>query len=434
MNSSDPAPEIVTTAPISRALFRFSFIYFGLYILTTQMFWGGLAPLADWKELATLPPLRQAISWVARYLLGVTTPLVIEGSGSGDKVFDWALVCLLIAIATLGTGIWSVLDRRRPNYLVLEDWFRLAVRLALGTTMLSYGVSKAVPLQMGYGPSLVRLVERFGDFSPMGVLWSSMAVSPAYQSFTGCAEIFGGVLLLLPQTALLGALVSFAVALQIFVLNMAYDVPVKLFSFHLILLSLFLIWPHRHRLRNFFLLNRPVVPVVPALVRSKRQTRVLLAAQICFAIYVTASMAYGAKQGWTAFGGGAPKSQLYGIWEVEQMTMDGQVLPPLLTDEQRWRRIVFDRPTRAVFQPMNDSLITFIAKIDASAHTIDLTKADDSKWHATLSYDRPANERLFLQGEMDGHQVAMELHLIEHGTFLLINRGFHWVQERPFNR
>jgi hypothetical protein len=145
-------------------------------------------------------------------------------------------------------------------------------------------------------------------------------------------------------------------------------------------------------------------------------------------------MAYGAKQGWTAFGGGAPKSQLYGIWEVEQMTMDGQVLPPLLTDEQRWRRIVFDRPTRAVFQPMNDSLITFIAKIDASAHTIDLTKADDSKWHATLSYDRPANERLFLQGEMDGHQVAMELHLIEHGTFLLINRGFHWVQERPFNR
>jgi hypothetical protein len=423
------------TAPIiKRVLFRFFFIYFGLYIVTTQMFWGGLAPMADWEPLAMLPPLRPAITWIAHSILGVTTPLVIEGSGSGDKIFDWAHVCFLLAVAAIGTLIWSALGRNRKNYLVLEDWFRLALRLALGTTMLSYGVSKAVPLQMGYGPSLSRLVEPFGNFSPMGVLWSSMAASPAYQSFTGCAEIAGGVLLLLPQTALLGALVSFAVALQIFVLNMTYDVPVKLFSFHLVLLSLFVIWPHRRQLRNFFLLNRPVSPVVPALVRNKRKTRVLVAAQLCFAIYVTASMAYGAKQGWTAFGGGAPKSPLYGIWEVEQMTMDDQLRPPMLTDDQRWRRLIFDRPDRAGFQRMNDSLMTLNAKVDHNNHTIDLTKTDDSKWKATLSYDRPANDRLLLHGEMDGHRVAMELRLVERGTFLLINRGFHWVQERPFNR
>jgi hypothetical protein len=419
---------------IKRGLFRFLFIYFGLYIVTTQMFWGGLAPMANWEPLATLPPLRQAITWVARYLLGITTPLVIEGSGSGDKIFDWAQVCLLLALAAVGTLVWSVLDRRRENYLVVEDWFRLAARLALGTTMLSYGVAKAVPLQMGYGPSLSRLVEPFGNFSPMGVLWSSMAASPAYQSFTGCTEIIGGVFLLLPQTALLGALISFGVALQIFVLNMTYDVPVKLFSFHLVLLAWFLIWPHRKQLRNFFLLSRPVTPLVPALDRSRRKTRLLLTAQICFAIYVTASMAYGAKQGWTKFGGGAPKSPLYGIWEVEQMTADGQVRPPLLTDDQRWRRLIFDRPDRAGFQRMDDSLATFNARIDASAHTIDLTKMDDPKWKATLSYDRAASDRLLLQGEMDGHRVVMELRLVERETFLLINRGFHWVQERPFNR
>jgi hypothetical protein len=39
-----------------------------------------------------------------------------------------------------------------------------------------------------------------------------------------------------------------------------------------------------------------------------------------------------------------------------------------------------------------------------------------------------------LKGEMDGHQVAIALRLIDRNTFLLINRGFHWVQERPFNR
>jgi len=398
------------------------------------MFWGGLAPMADWEPLATLPPLRQAIAWIARHILGVTAPLVIEGSGSGDKIFDWAHVCLLLGIAAVGTAIWTVVDRKRDNYFVAQDWFRLAVRLALGTTMLSYGVSKAVPLQMGYGPSLSRLVEPFGNFSPMGVLWASMASSPAYQSFTGCTEILGGVLLLLPQTALLGALVSLGVAIQIFVLNMSYDVPVKLFSLHLILLALLLILPERTRLRNFFLLNRTANPAFAIVTRSRRKSRLILAAQACFAIYVTATMAYGARQGWSEFGGGAPKSLLYGIWEVEQMSVDDEIRPPVPSEEQRWRRVIFDRPDRTSFQRMNDSLLTFNAKLDANKKTIGLTKTDDAKWKAALSYDRPANDHITLSGEMDGHRVAMELRLVDRETFLLVNRGFHWVQERPFNR
>ena len=430
----DVAAPIKSWSSLRRIAFRLVFLYFGLYIVTTQMFWGGLAPMADWEPLATLPPLRQVIGWVARHILGVTAPLVIEGSGSGDKIFDWAHVCLLLGIAAVGTAIWTIVDRKRDNYLVAQDWFRLAVRLALGTTMLSYGVSKAVPLQMGYGPSLSRLVEPFGNFSPMGVLWSSMASSPAYQSFTGCTELLGGVLLLLPQTALLGALVSLGVAIQIFVLNMTYDVPVKLFSLHLILLALLLILPERTRLRNFFLLNRTANPAVATVTRSRRKSRLILAAQVCFAIYVTATMAYGAKQGWTEFGGGAPKSLLYGIWEVEQMSVDDEIRPPVLSEEQRWRRVIFDRPDRTSFQRMNDSLLSFNAKLDANKKTIDLTKTDDAKWKAALSYDRPANDHITLSGEMDGHRVAMELRLVDRETFLLVNRGFHWVQERPFNR
>jgi len=215
---------------------------------------------------------------------------------------------------------------------------------------------------------------------------------------------------------------------------MSYDVPVKLFSFHLILFALLLILPERTRLRNFFLLNRMANPAFAIVTRSRRKSRVILAAQVCFAIYVTATMAYGAKHGWTEFGGGAPKSLLYGIWEVEQMSVDDEIRPPVLGEEQRWRRVIFDRPDRAGFQRMNDSLLTFNAKLDANKKTIGLTKTDDAKWKAALSYDRPANDHITLSGEMDGHRVAMELRLVDRETFLLVNRGFHWVQERPFNR
>jgi hypothetical protein len=427
-----PAPDNAWL-PITRIAFRFAFVYFGLYIVTTQMFWGGLLPAADLNPLANLPPLRNAISWVARHLFGVTAPLV-EVGGSGDKIFDWVHACLLLAIAAGVTAIWSILDRRRIRYLSLHEWLRIGVRLGLGTTMLSYGVSKAVPLQMGYGPSLTRLVEPFGSFSPMGVLWTFMGSSPAYQSFTGCTEILGGVLLLIPQTALLGALISFAVSFQIFVLNMTYDVPVKLFSFHLVLLSLLLILPDWPRLRNFFLLNRTVAPAPDRVTRSRRRSQVLVSLQLLFALYVTLSMAYGAKQGWFEFGGGAPKPPLYGIWSVEQMQIGDEVRPPFVTDDRRWRRVIFDRPGRAVFQKMDESLVVFAAKIDQEGKTIELTKTDDKNWKATLSFARPAPDRLTLSGAMDGDQSVMDLRLVDREQFLVLNRGFHWVQERPFNR
>ena len=152
-----------------------------------------------------------------------------------------------------------MLDRQRKDYSKLHEWFRLFLRFALGATMITYGSVKAVPVQMP-APSLTRLLEPYGHFSPMGVLWSQVGASRAYEIAVGSAELLGGVLLLLPATALLGALICLVDSTHIFLLNMTYDVPVKLFSFHLVLMSLFLIAPDASRLLNVLLLNRRADP------------------------------------------------------------------------------------------------------------------------------------------------------------------------------
>src|SRR5262249_59191874 len=103
------------------------------------------------------------------------------------------------------------------------------------TTMFSYGFIKMIPLEMLF-PQLSRLIEPFGNFSPMGVLWASVGASPGYEICSGCVETLGGILLFIPRTATLGALICLANMTQVFVLNMTYDVPVKLFSFQLILM------------------------------------------------------------------------------------------------------------------------------------------------------------------------------------------------------
>jgi hypothetical protein len=35
---------------------------------------------------------------------------------------------------------------------------------------------------------------------------------------------------------------------------------------------------------------------------------------------------------------------------------------------------------------------------------------------------------------MDNHKMHMQLHLVDRNKFLLVNRGFNWIQEYPFNR
>jgi hypothetical protein len=415
--------------------FRFFFIYFGLYVLTTQML-GSLIvlPVGNVPELSRLPPLRNMTQWVAAHLFRVTRPLVITGSGSGDKTFDWVHAFCLLTLAIVATIAWSIADRRREHYATLHKWFTVFLRFAVAGTMVTYGAAKAVPLQMP-APGLTRLLEPFGQFSPMGVLWYSIGASRPYEMFTGSVELLAGVLLFVPRLATAGALIGLAAVTQVFALNMTYDVPVKLFSFHLIVMSLVLLAPEARRLADAFVLDRAVGPSTrEPLARSRRAMRWLVAAQVAFGAYVIAMHVYGAAQGWRQFGGGAPKPVLYGIWNVDEMIVDGQVRPPLVTDVTRWRRVVVQSATSVSFQRMNDGFTVFPAKVDEATRTVTLTNAADKSPRARLVYERPSANTLILDGDMDGHKVRLTTRLVDHESFLLLNSPFRWVQEYPFNR
>jgi hypothetical protein len=53
---------------------------------------------------------------------------------------------------------------------------------------------------------------------------------------------------------------------------------------------------------------------------------------------------------------------------------------------------------------------------------------------ATLNFVRPVNDQLTLDGNIDGREIHMGLQLVNRNSFLLVSRGFHWVQDYPFNR
>ncbi|HEY2854450.1 MAG TPA: hypothetical protein VGJ18_16460 [Gemmatimonadaceae bacterium] len=431
--------------PATRVAFRFCFLYFGLYVVTTQMLQAFLdIPGLELPDLGILPPARPLFLWIGRHILGLAPPSRIV-TGTGDTVYGWIQSFSLLLIAIIGTVIWSVVARRRTAQATLYGWFRLFLRIALGVTFVFYGSIKVIPTQMP-ALDLPRLVEPFGNFSPMGVLWSSTGASPAYEIATGGVELLGGLLLFFPVTTIVGALVCLLSATMVFLANMTYDVNLKLFSFHLIAMSLFLLAPNARPLFDLFIRHRPgSLRPEPAVDGSPSAWRKIVIAQAVFCVYTLAIIGYGSITIWkTSWLSGGPRLAIFGIWDVDSMAVGGAAKPPLLSDSTRWRRVIFQGPM-ATFQRMDDTFRQYAVTVDSTARSLTLSPvdttpsdirltADTTKPKSLLTYRRVDREHLIIDGKMDQQDVHLALTFRDPDSFLQRSRGFHWISEVPFNR
>jgi hypothetical protein len=376
------------------------------------------------------------VPWWGAHVLRLAAPVqIIAVTGSGDTTSEWVRASLMLAVAVVGTLVWSVVDSKSRNYDRVDKWFRLCARFWLAHFMFLYGMDKVVPNQMPF-PYLTKLVEPYGNFSPMGVLWFSIGASTAYEIFAGCAEVLAGLLLIFPRTALLGAMVALADMTQVFTLNMCYDVPVKLFSFHLIFFSLFLLAPNMQRLAEFFIWKRPVAAKPePKFGSSPLTNRIVVGLQVVIGLSLLIWQGVYNVQLSKMYGRAVPKPPLYGIWEADDFSLDGQARPALITDGDRWHRLIFQRAGSLTVQRMNsDQFENYKLELDSAKKTLALSKQTDANWKSNLSFEQPAADQLVVTGDFDGHKVQSHLKRVDETKFLLVSRGFHWIQEYPFNR
>ena len=138
-------------------------------------------------------------------------------------------------------------------------------------------------------------------------------------------------------------------------------------------------------------------------------------------------------QALTSHGDLAPTLPLRGIWAIEAMTVDGEAKPPSGSGVDRWRRVIIEAPTRVTVQRMDDSFLHYRAEIDMEASTLTLTRGGKPPDHV-FTFAQPVATKLLLDGTLDGQRMHIETSLLDHRKFLLLTRGFHWIQEYPFNR
>jgi hypothetical protein len=268
----------------------------------------------------------------------------------------------------------------------------------------------------------------------MGLLWTFMGASIPYVIFTGAAEMLGGLLLTTRRTTLLGALVGIGVMSNVVMLNFSYDVPVKLYSSHLLLMAVFLAAPDLKRLADLFVFHRRVPPAQQRpLFTSRKGNRAALVFRTVFVLFVTGTVLHQSYEAALQYGDMAPRQQVHGIWEVEELAVDGALRPLLATDETLWRRLVFEWPGAIGIQYVHETEVRYYSlRLDPGPHAF--TLCCDPEWNAAISYERVAPDLLVVEGMVDGKPIRGRFRRMDASRFLLLSRGFHWINEWPFNR
>lgn len=113
-------------------------------------------------------------------------------------------------------------------------------------------------LRQFYTPEPNILFTPVGSLSKDILFWSSMGTSKVYNIFMGLIEIIPGLLLLYHKTRILGALFAFGVLLNVFMINIGFDITVKYLSLYLIACSIFLLSPVLKKLFDLFIKQKAI--------------------------------------------------------------------------------------------------------------------------------------------------------------------------------
>jgi uncharacterized membrane protein YphA (DoxX/SURF4 family) len=372
------------------------------------------------------------------HVLQVKDTLNQNGGGSGDTSFAWAQFHTWLIVSLLGCVIWTLIDRKRQNsYHTLDFWLINIVRYYIALVAFTYGIIKLFALQMPF-PNLSQLATPLGDYLPMRLSWMFIGYSTQYQIFSGVMETIVGMLLLNRRTVTLGALLGIGVFTNVFILNISYDIPVKLYSMQLLICCLFLAVRDWRRLSDFFLLNKEAKPtrLYDFDLTKKWQRIARIVFKVGFVIYFVA-MPF--NQSWSRYKEEANKGELkpikVGVYTVKTVTKNNDTLPLSNDDEMIWKDFIFDRGGMGSVNTLDTLFFTryrrgyFTYQPDSLTETISFKKyATDTTNLFEMKYKIIDDTTLELWGKIKTDSLRFSLQR-SNRHFQLAEKQFHWISE-----
>lgn len=378
-----------------------------------------------------LESYEQGKRWIVdQVALKLGTEIKVYPAGSGDTTYNYFELLVYAGAALLGASLWTLLSWGRAVGLRTIDAMNVLVRYNLAAAMLGYGWHKVWPVQMP-PPGPDRLIGTIGDMSPMGLIWTMMGSSPSYQIFGGLGEVLGGVLLLFRRTTLLGALVTAGVMTNVVALNFCFDIPVKLYSSHLLFQALFLVIPHAARLTALLLVNLPAQPLAlrPFALRSGW----MWAGAQMFKLALLAAIAIKPALGnYEYLKQSREQKPWEGVYRVESFMRNGKA-DREVKDSDRWVRVGIAGYGVGAIQRADGTSMRYGMRFDENRRLITISSRSQPQ-PAMLRYEMLEPGVMDVTGSMQGAFIFARLRRDDEYKPLLTTRGFHWINEYPLNR
>lgn len=385
-----------------KVTFRFLFIYFLLQAI----------PL-DWKYYANI----FRINWFSLHYgdifnISRYTPQFLSGSHTGWGLGTFADWILIAVIASIGTVIWGIRDKKSDNYQTLYYWLRVIARYRLAIGIIGYGFLKFFPLQAPF-PSISNLNTSYGDFTDWKIFSMSLGIVPNYESFLGGVEILAGLLLFSRRTATIGALIILVFTGNVFISNLAYEGGEHVYSFYLISFALFVLSFDVIRIYNLISLERPTAPnqFKPLLAGNQQTIRIVLKSLVIFFfVFMYGFKTYsGLHHDPYQFPTTPGLAKASGIYNVSEFRINNKELPYSATDSVRWKDVVFEKWS------------TISIRSNRPVHI------DSANYEQFFEKDQDRDYEL--TGSVGRHYYSYKQDTVNH-TLLLENKNSHYKGEK----
>ncbi len=283
-------------------------------------------------------------------------------------------------------------------------------------------------------PNQSQLLTPLGNFLPMRLMWVALGYSTPYQIFTGVLEVIVGLLLLYRRTITLGVCLATGVFLNVVMLNLCYDIPVKLFSLNLLACCLFLLSYDFQRIVDFFILNKAATGnkyyefMLPKL--WMRISRIgIKTVFIYLTVVIPFESAYSNSR--PVIGDNIIKPGIYHVITYAA----GDTLHPISNSKVRWTNMVFESNNIGSVDDTTDMFRQryrrgyFNYKTDSSKKLISFYKMpDDDSAVFTTSYNIKSSNTIQLLTTRNGDSLCLLLMRMDI-LFPLAEHQFHWLSE-----
>ena len=360
------------------------------------------------------------------------------GGGAGDLVSDsramYLHTFLLILISTMGGTVSFYLDKDGRHYTRIKYWFRIAIAWYLSLQLFKYGFDKLFKHQF-YLPEPNTLFTPLGYLSRDILYWSTIGASYSYNVFMGLLEIIPACFLLFKRTRLFGALIAMAVMLNVLMINLGFDISVKLYSAFLLLLSGIIIAPDIKRLYSVLVADKAYEPkVVKPSIDSPRWIIISAIAKSlviglilfeCLYIYVITGNFNDDR---------AARPYLHGAYDVTFLKRNKATHTSSIGDWGRLKRIFIHRRGYFITQYENDAMQDYKLINDLEMGRLNLEQYNGSN----IVFDYRYSEKdslLRLKGLVGTDSIEIVAKQVDLKKLPLMQGEFHWtVQEyEPWN-